>query len=84
MGGAALVLLGLGGQSLTRVWQMKAEVAHLEREIGQLRGEADQLSATIGRLRSDPDYIEQVARERLGLVKPGERVLKLPPSSPGG
>jgi cell division protein FtsB len=62
---------------------MKAEVAHLEQEIGQLRGEADRLSAAITRLRSDPDYIEQVAREALGLVKPGERVLKLPPS-PGG
>jgi cell division protein FtsB len=83
MGGAAVVLLGYGGQSLARVWQMKAEVAHLEQEIGQLRGEADRLSAAITRLRSDPDYIEQVAREALGLVKPGERVLKLPPS-PGG
>jgi len=84
MGAAALAVLGFGGQSLARVWQMKAEVAHIEREIGQLRSEADQLSATIARLRTDPDYIEQVARERLGLVKPGERVLKLPPSSPGG
>ena len=83
LGGAGIAQLGYGGQSLARVWQMKQEVAHLEREIGQLRGEADRLSTAITRLRSDPDYIEQVARERLGLVKPGERVLKLPPS-PGG
>lgn len=83
MGVAAVVLIGYGGQSLARVWQMKQEVAHLEREIGQLRGQADKLSIAITRLRSDPDYIEQVAREALGLVKPGERVLKLPPS-PGG
>jgi len=84
MGAAAVILLGYGGQSLARVWQMKQEVEHIEREIGQLRGDADRLSATIDRLRSDPDYIEQVAREALGLVKPGERVLKLPPSRPGG
>jgi len=83
MGVAGVALLGYGGQSLARVWQMKQEVAHLEREIGQLRSEADKHSTAIARLRSDPDYIEQVARERLGLVKPGERVLKLPPS-PGG
>jgi cell division protein FtsB len=38
----------------------------------------------VTRLRTDPDYIEQVAREDLGLVKPGEKVLKLPPSSPRG
>jgi hypothetical protein len=25
-----------------------------------------------------------LAREALGLVKPGERILKLPPSTPGG
>jgi len=36
----------------------------------------------VNRLRTDPDFIEQVAREDLGLVKPGERVLKLP-LSPG-
>jgi cell division protein FtsB len=90
MGAAALVLLGVGGQSLARVWQMKQEVASLEREIGQLRSETDRLSTDIGRLRTDPDYIEQVAREILGFVKPGERVLKLPPSpaaapaAPGG
>ena len=31
----------------------------------------------------DPDSIEKVAREALGFVKPGERVLKLPPSPRG-
>ncbi len=80
---SALAILGYGGQSLTRLWQMKHEVASLEREIAALRVETAELSAAVGRLRSDPDSIEKVAREALGLVKPGERVLKLPPS-PGG
>jgi len=34
----------------------------------------------VTRLRSDPDSIEQIAREELGLIRPGERILKLPPS----
>jgi cell division protein FtsB len=80
MGVSALLILGYGGQSLARVWQMKHEVESLEREIGTLRTETDKLSTAIERLRTDPDHIEQVAREALGLVKPGERVLKLPPS----
>ncbi|HUG35745.1 MAG TPA: septum formation initiator family protein [Candidatus Limnocylindrales bacterium] len=80
MGAAALGLLVFGGQSLARVWHMKHEVETLEREIGTLRTETDKLSTAIERLRNDPDHIEQVARETLGLVKPGERVLKLPPS----
>jgi len=80
---SALAILGFGGQSLARVWQMKREVEALEREIAGLRAEAAELEGTVAQLRSDPDSIEKVAREALGLVKPGERVLKLPPS-PGG
>lgn len=79
-GAAAVLLLTYGGQSLTRVWQMKHEVESLEREIATLRAETGRLTAVVNRLRTDPDFIEQVAREDLGLVKPGERVLKLPPS----
>ena len=76
----ALAILGFGGQSLGRLWNMKREVDGLEREIAALRAETDRVSASVTRLRSDPDAIEQIAREELGLIKPGERVLKLPPS----
>ena len=76
----ALAILGFGGQSLGRLWNMKREVDGLEREIAALRAETDRVSASVTRLRSDPDSIEQIAREELGLIKPGERVLKLPPS----
>jgi cell division protein FtsB len=79
-GAATLLTLGYGGQSLARVWHMKLEVESLEREISTLRAETGRLTALVTRLRSDPDLIEQVAREDLGMVKPGERVLKLPPS----
>jgi len=80
---AAIAILGFGGQSLARVWQMKREVESLERQIAGLRADTAELSAAVARLRSDPESIEKVARETLGLVKPGERVLKLPPSSGG-
>ena len=80
---AALGILGFGGQSLGRAWQMKREVETVERHIAGLRAETADLSAAVGRLRSDPDAIEKAARELLGFVKRDERVLKLPPS-PGG
>ena len=80
---AALGILGYGGQSLARVWQMRLEVETLERQIAALRADTVELSAAVAGLRSDPESIEKVARETLGFVKPGERVLKLPPS-PGG
>ena len=81
---AAVALVAYGGSSLARVIQMKREVETLERDIVTLREETGRLTKTIDRLRSDPEYIEQLARESLGLVKPGDKVLKLPPSTPGG
>ena len=83
LGVAALAILGYGGQSLARVWQMKHEVESLEHEIAGLRVETEKLSVAVSQLRSDPEWIEKLARELLGFVKPGERVLKLPPA-PGG
>ena len=77
----AVSFAAYGGQSLSRVWTLKKEVDTLEREVGALRAETARLTADVDRLRTDPDYIEQIAREKLGLVKPGERVLKLPPAS---
>ena len=76
----ALAILGFGGQSLGRLWNMKREVDGLERDIVALRAETDRVSASVAQLRADPDEIERIAREELGLIKPGERVLKLPPS----
>lgn len=71
-------LLAFGGAGAVRVWQMSREVETLEREIEQLRAEADRLSRAVDRLREDPALIERLAREELGMVKPGERVLKFP------
>jgi cell division protein FtsB len=62
---------------------MTRDVDRLERELVTLRAETDQLAQAVTRLQSDPATIEQMARETLGFVKPGERVLKLPRSSEG-
>jgi len=77
----AVSFAAYGGQSLTRVWTLKKEVESLEREVGALRAETARLTADVDRLRTDPDLIEQIARDKLGLVKPGDRVYKLPPTS---
>jgi len=84
MAAAAVLLLLYSASSLAQVWQMKREVESLERDIAALRAETQRLSRTIEGLRNNPDEIERLAREALGLVKPGEKILKLPPSTPGG
>jgi len=81
---AIIAVLIFGGQSLARAWRTMRDVETSERDIAALRAETAALSVAVAQLRSDPDSIERAAREKLGLVKPGERVLKLPPSSPGG
>ena len=75
---AAAGLLVFGGAGAVRVWQLKQEVEALDREIQALRVEADRLTRTVDRLRDDPALIEQIAREDLGMVRPGEKVLKFP------
>lgn len=72
----------LGGNGLLRVWRMKQEVEALQRDIQTLEAENDRLAHTIDRLRDDPALIEKIAREELGLVKEGEKVLKFPPTKP--
>jgi cell division protein FtsB len=83
-GVVAAGLVAYGGSSLVRVFEMLREVGGLEQEIGRLRARRQELGREIQRLRTDPEAIEQAARELLGLVKPGDRVLKLPPAPAPG
>ncbi|MEK6664843.1 MAG: septum formation initiator family protein [candidate division NC10 bacterium] len=78
LGIAAAGLLVFGGAGAVRVWQLRQEVEALEREIQEFRAEADRLNRTVDRLREDPALVEQIAREDLGMVRPGEKVLKFP------
>jgi cell division protein FtsB len=83
VGGALVVLLfaGLtfyGWQGVVRLRQMREQLQSLERENVTLRREAERLAQVIDRLRNDPAYLERIAREERGMVRPGETVLKFP------
>ena len=84
MGGALVLLLfaGLavyGWQGVVRLREMRGQLQSLERENVALRREAERLAHVIDRLRHDPVYLERIAREERGMVRPGETVLKFPP-----
>jgi cell division protein FtsL len=49
----------------------RAELGRLERQTVRLEQENKDLQAQIGRL-DDPAYIERIARECLGMSRPGE------------
>lgn len=61
-------------------YRQKLQVRQEQQSIQKLQQENDQLSNQVRSLKTDPTAIERIARERMGLVKPGELVFKLPPS----
>ncbi len=52
-------------------YQLRRDAARLARERDELRRENAELREEI-RLLNTPEYIERLAREQLGLVRPGE------------
>jgi len=69
-----LVPLIVGDMGLVKYFKMRQTQHQLQEEIQQLSEENKKIEGDIHALRSDPARIEQVARERLGLVRPGEVV----------
>lgn len=62
-----------------RVRQQK-QLESVQRQYARLRGENRSLKTRIKQIKS-PEYVERYAREKLGLVKPGENAyVVLPPS----
>jgi cell division protein FtsB len=71
---ALLVGALFGDRGMLQLIAQRERASVLEREIEELRAENLQLAADIQRLRSDPRAIERIAREELGLARPGETV----------
>jgi cell division protein FtsB len=65
-----------GGHGLMHVQRMRSEQDNLQRMVFDLQQNNEQLRQRIRRLQSDDRYIEQLARQRLGLVKKGEIVYR--------
>lgn len=66
-----------GEMSIPRYLEMRKNAQRLELEIQEMaRANAD-LRTEIARLQKDPARIEEVARERLGLVRKGETVYQI-------
>lgn len=59
-----------------REWKFDQELKRMQNEIEQLEGRKLELAELLNRLDS-PDALDKEARTRLGLKKPGERVIIL-------
>jgi len=80
---AALALLALhdvfGTHGLLAMRRSQQEAARLRKEIQTLNEENRQMQDRVKELKSDPAAIERIAREEMGLVRPGEHIFKIPP-----
>ena len=82
--GAALFVLLLlipavwGSRGLLHLRRLQEQQRELEATAIRLQQQNDDLRTHLRRLRSDDRYLERVVRQRLGWVKPGEILYRLP------
>ena len=72
--GYLLVSFTLGEMGLVKYFRMKAQYDALTEEIVLLKRENSKLRKTVHALKNDPVYVERIARDKLGLARPGEIV----------
>lgn len=63
-----------GDRGILQLVDQKERAAKLAQDLEELRAENLRLAAEIQSLRTDPRAIERLAREELGLARPGETV----------
>ncbi|MBL68300.1 MAG: hypothetical protein CMO74_07610 [Verrucomicrobiales bacterium] len=88
---AVVCLLILAAMVAVAVWylplikqneRMRQEILRLEGEIAKEEEMARRNRAAIEALRNDPGTVERFAREKLGLAKPGETVVRFEEPDP--
>ena len=72
----------VGDRGLLRLYQLHRTRAALTREIEQVSAANSTLAEEVRALRTDPGRVEAIAREELGLVKPGETVYEFRAAGP--
>lgn len=73
---AALAILTFKNQGFLDMYRAYKQDRELTRKIEAANAEADSLKAEIERLKSDSAHIERIAREKLGMARKGERIIK--------
>jgi len=70
-------ILAYGNQGLIHLRQLRQETEKLKIENTELREENRRLLHQIERIKTDPRYIEDMARKKLGLIRPDETIYRL-------
>lgn len=81
-----LFFLVFGRMGVIAHLRLSEEADRIENEVVLVEGEIAALGRRVEALNRDPHTIERLARERLGMVRPGETVFLFPdpPADPAG
>ena len=86
--GAALGILLLqdvfGAHGLIAMRRSMREAAQVQREIDLMNEENRSMEEAVKSLKTDPSSVERIAREEMGLARPGEFIFKIEPKSGDG
>jgi cell division protein FtsB len=75
---ALLVNDVLGAHGLIAMRKTQKDIEQVQKQIDVLNQQNQALSGQVSSLKTDPKAIERIAREEMGLAKPGEIIYKLP------
>lgn len=64
----------LGEMGVVKYYRMKAQYQSLQTDIAGLKQDNGKLTKEVHLLKTDPACIERIARDKLGLARPGEIV----------
>ena len=80
--GAAILLLGihdiLGPHGFLAMRRTQKEIEQIHDQIVKMNEQNKALTDQVSSLKSDPKSIERIAREEMGLARPGEMIFKIP------
>ena len=74
----AAILIAVFLPGFAKYQRLRSQNSNLKATIAKLETENRRLLAERRRLETDPVYVEKKAREKLGVVKKGEIVYKVP------
>ena len=81
---ALLVHDVFGPHGFIAMRRTQKEIEQIREQIGKVNEENKSLTEQVNSLKTDPKSVERIAREEMGLARPGELIFKLPDNAKPG
>ena len=79
-----VVIFLLSNKNFRSVVILNERIEKLKKSIEELEADNARLEEELRQMRENPEYYEDLARKKLGMIKPGEKKYKLvSPEKPG-